>query len=246
MKRLYEKSELAFALIIIVAYVVVFSLADGFFEAVGIKKAVTAPVSVVFTVILTAFIRKNALFHRYGLIKPCIKAKQLLYYFPLLMIASSNLWFGIKLEFSYSETVLHIITMLFVGFIEEVIFRGFLFKALLKNGIKAAVAVSSVTFGIGHIVNLLNGADILQTLLQIIYAGAAGLMFTAIFYKTKSLIPCIVTHSLLNMSSILCVEADEKTQIISAITLTVISLGYSCYIFKRMPSESGVKSDIKS
>ena len=107
--------------------------------------------------------------------------------------------------------------MFCVGFLEELIFRGLLFEAMREESERAATIVSAVTFGIGHIVNLLNGADILQTLLQIIYAVAAGLMFTAIFYKTKSLIPCIVTPSLLNMSSILCVEADEKTQIISAL-----------------------------
>jgi hypothetical protein len=38
--------------------------------------------------------------------------------------------------------------------IEEVIFRGFLFKALQKDKLSVAIIVSSVTFGFGHIVNL--------------------------------------------------------------------------------------------
>lgn len=33
-----------------------------------------------------------------------------------------------------------------------------------KNNVKSAIIVSSITFGIGHIVNLLNGADLIPTL----------------------------------------------------------------------------------
>ena len=48
--------------------------------------------------------------------------------------------------------------MLCVGFLEEVIFRGLLFTAIARNNIKSAVIISSVTFGIGHIINLFNGS----------------------------------------------------------------------------------------
>ena len=60
--------------------------------------------------------------------------------------------------------------MINVGFIEEIIFRGFLFKMMEKDNIKTAIIVSSLTFGIGHIVNLLNGADFISTVIQIFYA----------------------------------------------------------------------------
>ena len=53
------------------------------------------------------------------------------------------------------------VSMLFVGVLEEVIFRGLLFLAMAKDSMKAAVIVSSVTFGMGHIVNLLSGAPLL-------------------------------------------------------------------------------------
>ncbi|MBD5536303.1 MAG: CPBP family intramembrane metalloprotease [Lachnospiraceae bacterium] len=59
-----------------------------------------------------------------------------------------------------------------VGFIEEVIFRGFLFKALAENNVKSAVIISSVTFGLGHLVNLFNGSgmDLINNLCQICFA----------------------------------------------------------------------------
>ena len=39
-----------------------------------------------------------------------------------------------------------------------------------KDNVKSAIAVSAITFGMGHIVNLFHGADVLPTLMQICYA----------------------------------------------------------------------------
>lgn len=50
---------------------------------------------------------------------------------------------------------------------KQIIFRGFLFKALYNDNVKLAIVILSVTFGIGHIVNLLNGKDLIPTLLQV-------------------------------------------------------------------------------
>ncbi len=82
------------------------------------------------------------------------------------------------MDTSILETILFIMSMVCIGFIEEIIFRGFLFKSMYKNNIKLAIFVSSITFGMGHIVNLLNGRDLIPTLLQICYATAIGFLFT--------------------------------------------------------------------
>ena len=52
--------------------------------------------------------------------------------------------------------------MLCVGFAEEVIFRGFLFRAMEKDNVKTAIIGSSVTFGLGHVLNLVNGSGMRQ------------------------------------------------------------------------------------
>lgn len=88
--------------------------------------------------------------------------------------------------------------MINVGFIEEVIFRGFLFKMMAKENVKRAMIVSALTFGIGHIVNLLNGAEFVSTIMQVCYAVCLGYLFVVIFYKSKFLIPCIVIHGVIN------------------------------------------------
>jgi membrane protease YdiL (CAAX protease family) len=50
------------------------------------------------------------------------------------------------------------------------------------------------------------GADLIPTLLQIAYATSIGYLFVTIFYKSKSLVPCIITHSIMNALSVFSVE----------------------------------------
>lgn len=232
MKKLYDKNELRFSLIWIVLYIVLFSLADSVSVVIGISKIVTVLVSVVMTAIIYCWICKNGLKEKYGLYKFQGNVRQYLYFIPLVLLASTNLWFGFKLNLSVLETVLYIISMMCVGFLEEVIFRGFFFKALCKKNIKYAIFISSITFGLGHIVNLFNGQNKLETLIQICYAVAIGFLFTIIFYKGKSLWPCIITHSMINSLSVFA-NANAitvKNEMLSAIFLCVVSLSYAIYI----------------
>lgn len=125
-------------------------------------------------------------------------------------------------------------SILCVGFIEEVIFCGFLFKAISKNNIKLAFFISSITFGMGHIINLLNGRDLIPTLLQICYATSIGFLFTISFYKGKSLLPCIITHGVTNSLSVFAVDNSSLVHdIITAAVLCVVSLAYTLWILRK-------------
>ena len=119
------------------------------------------------------------------------------------------------------------------------IFRGFLFKALCKDNIKLAIIISSVTFGLGHIVNLLNGRDIPETLMQICYAVAIGFVFTIIFYKGKSLWPCIIAHGVVNsLSAFANTDAAPAWHgIAGSIFLCVVSLAYAAYLILATKNE---------
>ncbi len=233
MQKLYAKSELWFSLLWIIAYVVLFSLADSISTGLGTEKIVTAPLAVLLTVFLLFWLRRNNLFAKYGLAKVAVDHKRYLYYLPLLVLVSTNLWGGFAMQLSPAETVCYVISMIGVGILEEVIFRGLLFQSLCKDSYKAAVVISSVTFGIGHIVNLLNGAAFLPTLLQIIYATAAGFLFTILFQKSGTLLPCIVTHCVINSLSAFGAERTPTLDYIAAAALTVISLLYAVWILKQ-------------
>ena len=234
LKNLYDKSKIWFAVAWIVAYCVLLSVGDAFSALIGIEKSVTLTIGVLLSTTLLLFLNKNGLFADYGLCAPKSSAKSMLYYIPIIVMLTANLWYGVTLNYGALETAFYILSMLCVGFLEEVIFRGLLFEAMRKDSVKAAIIVSSVTFGIGHIINLINGsgADLLPNLLQVVYATAAGFMFVMMYYKSKSLLVCIAAHGLFNALSAFANEANASNEmrILTATLLTVITGSYALYL----------------
>ena len=227
MKKIFEKHETLFCILLIVAYILINSYCLQNFGITDYRSTIINTMFSIFLIILMMILKRTKY---YGLVK-VTNIKKYLYFIPLLLIVTVNLWSGININNSVSEIIFHILTMINIGFIEEIIFRGFLFKMMAKDNVKTAIIVSSVTFGIGHIINLLNGADLIPTLMQICYSISAGYLFVIIFYKSKSLIPCIITHSLINSLSIFNIE-NFVSQYVSPIFLIIVPLIYVFYINK--------------
>jgi len=242
LKKLYDKSQIWFAVAWIIAYVVLASAGDNVSAGLGIPKLITLPILIALSGVLYFFIRKNGLKEKYGLCKPQLSAAKMLFYIPLLVLLTANLWYGVALNQPPLETVLYVLSMFCVGFLEEMIFRGLLFQAMANDGVKSAIIVSSITFGIGHIVNLINGsgAELLPNLLQVMYAVAIGFAFVLIYCKTKSLVICIITHSVFNGLSAFANEAvmTPQRQIISGVLLAVIAGGYALYLALAVKEEN--------
>jgi len=229
MKKIFEKHETIFCILLIVVYILINSYCIQNF---GIEDYRSVIVNTIFSIALIVLMIILKRISYYGL-KKVANFKAYLYFIPLLLIASVNLWNGININNSSSEIIFYILTMINVGFIEEIIFRGFLFKMMAKDNVKRAVIVSAITFGIGHIVNLLNGADLIPTLMQICYAISIGYLFVIIFQKSKSLIPCIITHCLVNSLSIFNVE-NAISLYVSSMFLIIVPLVYAIYINKNI------------
>ena len=241
MKKLYEKNELTFAIAWIAAYCVLQSLANPLNKAIGVEYAASAAFCVLQTVVLFTFLRKNGLRKRYGLCRPSVPAGRFLYYVPLLILASGNLWNGTAVNYSPAETACRIVCMLCVGFLEEVIFRGLLFTAIAKNTIRSAVVISSVTFGMGHLINLFNGSgmDLGSNLCQIIFAIAVGFLLVTIFYRGGSLLPCILVHSAINTLGTFANDADltAEMRLLHLAILTAITVAYTLILTKTLPKK---------
>lgn len=248
MKRLYEKSELAFAIVLIVIYCALQSLANPLSRAVGVAGSFHAVFNLVLTAVLLFFILKNGLPERYGLCKSSVPARNFLWYIPLILLASSNLWNGAAINLPLVDTVCTLCHMLCVGVIEEVLFRGFLFKAIAKDNVKHAVIISSVTFGVGHLLNLVNGSGmgLVSNLCQVFGAVAVGFLFVTIFYRGGSLLPCIITHSAINMVSVFVNEAGLSAEKLLAFSLIrmVIVAAYAILLTKTLPKEH-VKGNVQ-
>ena len=244
MKTLYEKNQLTFALVWIVVYCVLQSLANPLNKAIGVEYAASAGFCILQALALFAFIRKNGLLKRYGLCKSVVPARRFLCYLPLVVLASGNLWNGAALHYAPAETVCRIVCMLCVGFLEEVIFRGLLFVAIARDNVKSAVIISSVTFGIGHIINLFNGSgmDLVSNLCQIVFAIAVGFLLVTIFYRGGSLIPCILAHSAINTLGTFANDASlpTETRLLHLGILIVIAVVYTLILTRTLPeAEAG-------
>lgn len=234
MNKIFEKHETLFCMLLIVIYIVVNSVCVQNF---GYTSSVSFIVNTILSVCLVGIVlllKKSAY---YGFIK-VQHLKKYLYFIPLGVIVSINLWSGFNISHSAREIIFHILTMINIGFIEELIFRGFLFRMMEKNNVRSAIIVSAVTFGMGHIINLLNGAELIPTLMQICYATAIGYLFVVIFQKSKSLVPCMITHCLVNSLSIFNVE-NTVSLYIAPVFLTIIPLAYGIYINQKIGNEEG-------
>ena len=255
MKKLYEKNELTFALVWIGLYVGVMNIAlqfcGGFDDLAG-KTPGQLLVPVVCGLLLaggsTIWILQNGLAEKYGLCRFRGKLGTYLWFVPLVLMSCVNLVNGLGLTAPLAVSALMAVNLALGGYIEEIIFRGFLFRAMAKDGLKSAIIVSAVTFGAGHIVNLANTEDTLGVLLQVCYAITIGFLYTVLVYKGKSLVPCIVSHMFVNASSVFALENGPFTDLVAAVfgrgdmdlvqtctavMIMIVSGGYTLWIWKK-------------
>lgn len=230
MKKIYEKNELLFAIVWIVVYCLVSIPVRG---SLGDESmAMLAGLAVIAAGILI-FVKRFHLEQTYGLIKWSGSAKDYLYFLPMLGLMTGNLWGGVGIAYSGIGQVFAVLSMLLVGFIEELIFRGFLFRALLKrNSPSLAITISAVTFGIGHIVNLFAGQADMETLIQVFFAIAWGFLFTFVFYKSASLWVCIIVHGLVDVFSKFAAH-ESNSELVYMIVTILISAAYCGYLSKK-------------
>ena len=235
MMKLYRKNEVLFAVLWIVAYCALTIPIRG---ELGDESPLMTAALAALAVGITLFVKMNHLEEKYGLMRWPSNARRYLWFIPVWILATGNLWGGFSMAYSGLSQLCAVVSMLLIGYVEEMIFRGFLFKALIpKDGAKIAVIVSAVTFGIGHIVNLLAGQANLETVIQVFFAVAWGFIFTFVFYKSGSLWPCIVAHGLVNAFSKFARESVMTTWVYMAATI-VVAIVYCLWLSRLAPEDS--------
>ncbi len=182
---------------------------------------------------------------KYGLAGWAKNNRAMLWFIPLWIVASANLWAGVSVKYALPGQIFAVISMALVGFAEELIFRGFLFKAMLKgSGVKAAVIVSSVTFGLGHILNIFTGHDLIPTLIQVVFAVAVGFILTMAFYKSGSLLPCVLMHSLVDVFSLFAnPNAPSWLNWATHVVVIALAIAYCLYLANRVETPAINRTD---
>jgi len=224
MRKLYNKSQVLFALVWIGLYVIVMNIAlqvcGGFDDLAGkTVPQLLVPVGCIFLLAITATVWtvKNGLAKHFGLGAFRGNRKAFLWFLPLIVMSCINLKNGLSLSAPLAVSALMAAHTAMAGYVEELIFRGFLFRGMEKDDLKSAVIVSAVTFGAGHIVNLMNTADIFGVLLQVAYAIVIGFLYTVIVYKGGSLWPCIASHMFVNGTSVFAPEEGPFSQAVASL-----------------------------
>ena len=124
-----------------------------------------------------------------------------------------------------------------VGLFEEIAFRGVIFLAILKKKPEdklwqfASIALSSVIFGLIHLVNLIESSPS-AVLLQIGYSALIGAMCAVVLLKTANVWLCVVIHGLYNFAGAVIPRMGEGEiwDSFTVILTVVVSLAVLAYM----------------
>lgn len=232
------KREFALFAILTSVYFLLINSANKLSDIINIPDSINALVGIAFPLGVIAYLKNKNLLSYYGLSSlKKLDYKNLLFCLPMIIVAMVNLRYGIYINHSYLQILLLSLEALGVGFAEEILFRGFLMKAIMNKSSAAAIRVSGIAFGMIHIFNLLYGADTVATLAQVVYATSLGLMFSMFFYKTDNIIPCIICHGIINMTHTFLPKDLSLTQMCTGWVMFIIpSVFYACYLYKTKSS----------
>lgn len=104
---------------------------------------------------------------------------------------------------SMQKIIFFTLVMLLIGIFEEVIIRGVILNNMLnkwgytKAGMIKSVILSSLIFGLCHLVNLIGHPSlIITTLTQVMYSFLIGVLFASIYLRCKNIWAVIILHAI--------------------------------------------------
>lgn len=163
---------------------------------------------------------------------------KVLYFVPIIMVELPALSQGIREDFSLKLFLLYFMFTLFIGIAEEIFFRGLILSELSNYGKIFGIIVSALIFGIFHSANLLDGANVFYTLLQMAFAVVFGLVAAEVVLLRGSLLPVILWHFVHNFFSYIGTGAENIGGELTTMQLTIsfvqfiILALYATYLFK--------------
>lgn len=160
--------------------------------------------------------------------------KDYLWFIPLIISEVIPLFAGFKKDLNIPMLVVLAIFTMAVGFAEELYFRGLIAKSLQKKSWIAAIVISSLFFSVGHLSNLLAGANMLDTLLQVAFAFIFGVVAAEIALSGKSLLIPIVWHTIHNFISLITMSNDGELSTKIGVLQGVILIVYGVFLWKKV------------
>lgn len=124
--------------------------------------------------------------------------------------------------------------MLSASIAEEIFFRGYMLRFFAKRSNLLRVVITSVIFALFHGVNLIQNADVIYTFMQISCAFATSVCYCAITLKFNSLLPCIISHFLTNITGISNLQHVENSREMLGLWMYIaVYTGYGIWLCEK-------------
>ena len=233
--KFVEKSPAAAAILMCLLWFVLYQLLEfaiNFPVSILISdyNPITGPIGMVLSVVIMMGVYKLWFRPEFeGMLKGDLPLGFLLGLIELIYVVVTfavSMVFGYELNIKPLTSVI-IFSSLGAGLGEEFIFRGVLISTLMRqwkdqNKFRSAALVSGIVFGLIHATNVFAGADPLRTLLQVIGAVGIGIMFTAVYLRSGSILPCMFYHTL---HDIIAIAGESEVTETGIITASKINMG---------------------
>ena len=185
----------------LIIYGFIYRISERASFILNLPHIITVFTMLLYWAVLVGYLYKKEHLKMYGLCLP--EHKRFSRYaacIPLLLFPIMNM-------LMYEQNYIHdwgILLLLSASFGEEILFRGFLLSKLTEQYRKRplyGIAVTSCLFAVMHMVNLYTGVTLRYAAVQTVCAGAMGVCFAVISYRDRSIIPSVILHSLINVTS---------------------------------------------
>jgi uncharacterized protein len=235
--NLLEKKPILHAILWILLYIAAVNVGDAASEMTG-ATGLTGALLIVLSAVLFFYLKKKRRLTCFGLCMVTIPvARKVLFYLPLIVLAFIQLLAWVPSAAAASDAAVTCLFMIGTGFVEEVIFRGFLYQSIARRrSIAAAILISGATFGLGHIVNLLRGYTSLMQAEQIVTAVVIGILLAMLAAITRSIIPGILFHIVFNITGTI---ADPNGNAQTGLLIAILAIGalYSAWLIRYLPKK---------
>ncbi len=132
-----------------------------------------------------------------------INFKNMLWFVPMLVIGTMMIVYLGYFAITHADSItlgqwklfyLVCVTTFLVGFSEELVYRGIVFAAFIKESKVKAVFISAITFSLLHSVNVFGGLAFGDMLGQLGMTLISGLFYAFVRLKINNIIPIIIFH----------------------------------------------------
>ncbi|MGN7416552.1 lysostaphin resistance A-like protein [Paenibacillus sp. SAF-068] len=172
------------------------------------------------------------------------------YYIPLLLVLGTLALKGFG-ELSLSRVAFFIYFTLLVAFVEETIYRGLIFKTLLRKSAVAAVVTSSILFSITHLLNALSGQQMKDTIMQLFYALLLGAALALLMLKNGNIVPLVLFHFIHNLIQFLGNDLEDTGTLPYDLFILAVLIAYCAWLvwsnraYPSIPSNNTSEQDNK-